>query len=104
MTFSYLCDGKVTFRWKDYARGSKKRRMTLGAEEYLRRFLLHTLPRGFVRIRSFGFLANRRRATLLPLCQQLLPTNPRPQSPGGGHRPAQRSATPLGVGLPESRS
>lgn len=73
-------DGKVTFRWKDYARGSKKRLMTLSAEEFLRRFLLHTLPRGFVRIRSFGFLANRRRATLLPLCRQLLPTNPRPHS------------------------
>jgi hypothetical protein len=75
-----LTDGKVSFRWKDYARGSKKRLMTLSAEEFLRRFLLHTLPRGFVRIRSFGFLANRRRATLLPLCRQLLPTNPRPHS------------------------
>jgi hypothetical protein len=61
-------------------RGSKKRLMTLSAEEFLRRFLLHTLPRGFVRIRSFGFLANRRRATLLPVCRQLLPTSPRPHS------------------------
>jgi hypothetical protein len=73
-------DGKVTFRWKDYAHGSKKCQMTLSAEEFLRRFLLHTLPRGFVRIRSFGFLANRRRATLLPLCRRLLPANPRPHS------------------------
>ena len=63
---------QVTFRWKDYAHGNKKRMMTLGAQEFLRRFLLHVLPRGFVRIRSFGFLANRRRATLLPLCQRLL--------------------------------
>jgi hypothetical protein len=68
-------DGKVTFRWKDYAHGNKKRRMTLTAAEFLRRFLLHTLPRGFVRIRFFGFLANRRRAALLPLCRQLLGGN-----------------------------
>ena len=70
-------DGMVSFRWKDYAHGNKKRKMTLTADEFLRRFLLHTLPRGFVRIRSFGFLANRRRALLLPLCRQLLALNPR---------------------------
>jgi hypothetical protein len=64
-----LAEGKVTFRWKDYAHGNKKRLMTLTAEEFLRRFLLHVLPRGFVRIRFFGLLANRRRATLLPLCR-----------------------------------
>jgi hypothetical protein len=46
--------------------------MTLAIEEFLRRFLLHVLPPGFVRIRNFGFLANRNRATLLPLCRQLL--------------------------------
>ena len=46
--------------------------MTLPVEEFLRRFLLHLLPRGFVHIRNFGFLANRQRATLLPLCFQLL--------------------------------
>src|SRR5260370_26403862 len=46
--------------------------MTLSLDEFLRRFLLHVLPKGFVRIRNFGFLANRRRATLLPLCFQLL--------------------------------
>jgi hypothetical protein len=45
--------------------------MTVTAEEFLRRFLLHVLPHGFVRIRFFGFLANRRRKSLLPLCQQL---------------------------------
>ena len=68
-------DGKVTLRWKDYAHGSKRRLMTLTAEEFLRRFLLHTLPRGFVRIRFFGFLASRKRGALLPLCQQLLEAN-----------------------------
>jgi hypothetical protein len=65
-------DDKVTFRWKDYAHGSKHKLMTVTAEEFLRRFLLHVLPHGFVRIRFFGFLANRRRKTLLPLCQPLL--------------------------------
>jgi hypothetical protein len=67
-----FADGKVTFRWKDYAHGSKQKLMTVTAEEFLRRFLLHVLPPGFVRIRFFGFLANRRRKALLPLCRQLL--------------------------------
>jgi hypothetical protein len=65
-------DGKVTFRWKDYAHHNKQKLMTVSAEEFLRRFLLHVLPHGFVRIRFFGFLANRRRKSMLPLCQQLL--------------------------------
>jgi hypothetical protein len=69
---------QVSFRWKDYAHGNKKRKMTLSAQEFLRRFLLHVLPRGFVRIRSFGFLANRCRAELLPRCQRLLSDKPRP--------------------------
>jgi len=64
--------GNVTFRWKDYRDGGKNKRMTLSADEFLRRFLLHTLPKGFVRIRFFGFLANRRRGALLPVCQTLL--------------------------------
>jgi len=67
-----FAEGKVTFRWKDYAHGNKSRLMTLAAEEFLRRFLLHVLPRGFVRIRFFGLLANRRRSALLPLCQRLI--------------------------------
>ena len=54
-------DGKVTFRWKDYAQGSSHRIMTLDAFEFLRRFLLHVLPRGFMHIRYYGFLANRNR-------------------------------------------
>ena len=67
-----LSDGNVTFRWRDSAHGNKKRLMTLAVDEFLRRFLLHLLPPGFVRIRNFGFLANRCRAALLPLCFQLL--------------------------------
>jgi hypothetical protein len=66
-------DGEsVTFRWKDYAHGNKKRKMTVSADEFLRRFLLHTLPRGFVRIRFFGFPAGPRRAKMLQLARQLL--------------------------------
>jgi hypothetical protein len=75
-------NGQVTFRWKDYAHGNKKRKMTLTVDEFLRRFLLHVLPKGFVRIRFFGFLANRRRATLLPLCRQALPARPPSSSAG----------------------
>jgi hypothetical protein len=67
-----LAEGNVTFRWRDSAHGNRKRLMTLPVEEFLRRFLLHLLPRGFMRIRNFGFLANRRRADLLPLCFRLL--------------------------------
>ena len=63
---------RVTFRWKDYARGGKQGQMTLTATEFLRRFFLHVLPKGFVRIRHFGFLANRFRASRLALSRQLL--------------------------------
>jgi len=62
----------VSFRWKDYAHGGKQSRMTLAGTEFLRRFFLHVLPRGFVRIRHFGFLANRFRVSRLALCRQLL--------------------------------
>jgi hypothetical protein len=75
-----VADGKVTFRWKDYAHGGKQRKMTVTAEEFLRRFMFHVLPRGFVRIRFSGFLANRRRQQLLPLCKQLLGGSPQPHS------------------------
>src|SRR6266478_2229355 len=63
---------KVTFRWRNSAHNNEQKLMTLSLDEFLRRFPLHVLPKGFVRIRNFGFLANRRRATLLPLCFQLL--------------------------------
>jgi hypothetical protein len=70
-----LAERKVTFRWKDYRDGGKHKLMTLTVDEFLRRFLLHTLPRGFVRIRFFGFMANRRRADLLPICKSILTVN-----------------------------
>jgi len=71
-----LADGQVTFRWRDSADHNQKKLMTLSLDEFLRRFLLHLLPKGFVRIRHFGFLANRRRSTLLPLCFAALGTAP----------------------------
>jgi len=73
--------GQVTFRWKDYAHGNKKRKMALTADEFLRRFLLHVLPRGFVRIRHFGFLAGRRRRQALAVCRRLLAEAPETRSP-----------------------
>jgi len=72
-------DQKVTFRWRDSADNNEQKLMTLSLDEFLSRFLLHLLPKGFVRIRNFGFLANRRRSTLLPLCRQLLGVVPQPQ-------------------------
>jgi len=65
-------DGRVTFEWKDYAGGSQTKTMTLEAVEFIRRFLLHVLPSGFVHIRHFGFLANRKRKEKLALCRSLL--------------------------------
>ena len=69
--------GKVTFRWKDYANGNRQRTMTLDAHEFLRRFLLHVLPKGFMRVRYYGFLANRNRAEKLARVRQLLGQRPR---------------------------
>ena len=71
-------DGQVTFRWRDSAHHNEQKLRTLPVDKFLRRFLLHILPQGFVRIRHFGFLANRRRTKLLPLCFQLLDSNPKP--------------------------
>ena len=65
-------DRSVTFRWKDYAEGGQARTMTLDATEFLRRFLLHAVPRGFMRIRHFGLLANRFRSEHLSRCRTLV--------------------------------
>ena len=92
-----FADGKVTFRWKDYAHGNKKRKMTLSADEFIRRFLLHVLPRGFVRIRHFGWLANRRRSQSLALCRRLLPLSPaRPHPAATATAPAGRQCPMCG--------
>ncbi len=88
-----LVDDQVTFRWRHRAHHNEPELMPLSLDEFLRRFLLHVLPKGFVRIRHFGFLANRRRATFLPLCLQLLgalqPSHTEPEA-----SPAQE-ASPL---------
>ena len=63
---------RVSFRWRDYAHGGKKKVMTVSAHEFLRRFLLHVLPGGLVRIRHFGLFANRRRSAALQRCRVLL--------------------------------
>src|SRR5258706_9806622 len=67
-----FADGQVTFRWRDSAHHNEQKLTALSHDKFLRRFLLHLLPQGFVRIRHFGFLACRRRSTTLPLCFQLL--------------------------------
>jgi len=81
-----FADGQVIFRWRDSAHNNEQKFLPLSVDEFLRRFLLHLLPQGFVRIRNFGFLANRRRATLLPLCFHSLSAAQKP--------PAQPDASP----------
>jgi hypothetical protein len=67
-----LANGQVSFRWRDSAHNNKRRVMKLRVEEFLRRFFLHVLPAGFVRIRHFGFMANRQRQQRLAICRKLL--------------------------------
>jgi hypothetical protein len=73
-------DGIVTFRYKDYAHGDRKRVMGLSASEFVRRLLLHVLPAGFVRIRHYGILSNRHRQEDLTLCRELLGGGPAAES------------------------
>jgi predicted Zn-ribbon and HTH transcriptional regulator len=76
-----LNDGRVSFRWRDYAHGSKQKIMTVSAHEFLRRFLLHVLPGGLVRIRHFGLFANRNRHAALERCRALLGSAPVTEPP-----------------------
>ncbi len=69
-------DGKVRFRWKDYRHGSQHKAMTLEADEFIRRFLIHVLPDRFQRIRYYGFLSNAHRTSKLALCRELLAMQP----------------------------
>jgi putative transposase/transposase-like zinc-binding protein len=71
-----LEDGRVSFSWKDYRQGGTTKVMTLAADEFIRRFLQHTVPDGFHRIRHIGFLANRHRARKLDRCRALLVVPP----------------------------
>jgi hypothetical protein len=74
----------VSFRWKDYRTDGQVKTMTLSADEFIRRFLLHVLPNGFQRIRYYGFLGNRYRQEKLDRCRLLL----------GMHMPDQHSLAP----------
>ena len=67
-----LDDAGVTFRYKDYADDQRSKKMTLPAHEFIRRFLQHVLPSGFVKIRHYGLLANRYREANLRICRALL--------------------------------
>jgi hypothetical protein len=84
-----LTGGQVSFRWRDYRHHSKNKVMTLAADEFIRRFLLHALPDGFHRIRHYGFLANRRRAEKLALCRTLLAVADIAVPVGSGEAPRQ---------------
>jgi hypothetical protein len=75
-----IAEGEVTFRYKDYRHDAQQKTMTLKAEEFIRRFLLHVLPAGFQRIRYYGFLANRYREQKLTRCRELL-NMPAPEPP-----------------------
>ena len=79
-----LADCRVSFRWKDYRHHDKQKVMTLAADEFIRRFLLHVLPDGFHRIRHYGYLANGGRAAKLAYCRRLLAV-PEPAPPPGSH-------------------
>jgi len=72
----FVGDGVVRFTWKDYAAGTARKEMTLSAEEFLRRFLLHVVPRGFMRLRHYGIVANRHREQKLGRCRELLGVPP----------------------------
>jgi hypothetical protein len=82
---------RVSFRWKDYAVGGKQKVMTVSADEFLRRFLIHVLPKGLVRIRHFGLFANRRRAASLLRCRKALGALSSPQPP----QPSSHTRCPL---------
>ena len=92
-----LDNGRVTFRYKDYADAQKHKTMTLDAVEFLRRFVQHVLPKGFVKIRHYGLLANAQREARLALCRRLLLVSTvaaaLPQSPAS-IEPAQRRCCP----------
>lgn len=95
-----LADGEVRFRWRESAHHNRKRVMALRVEEFLRRFFLHVLPGGFVRIRHFGWLANRKRKQSLQLCRKLLgETIPPPAVSAGSNTSMEFWSCPACGGL-----
>ena len=95
-----LEDGIVRFRWRDYADGDRVKVMELDADEFLRRFLLHIVPDGFVRIRYFGLLANRGRTAKLAHCRALLAqAAPPPPAPAESVRAVMLRVTGIDIDL-----
>jgi len=89
-----LTDSKVHFTWKDYRQDGKTKVMTLDADEFIRRFLLHTLPDSFHRIRHYGFLANGARGDNLARCRRLLDArDPGAREPADNHPEGDRPLT-----------
>jgi hypothetical protein len=89
-----LAEGRVSFRWKDYRHHDKQKVMSLGADEFIRRFLLHVLPDGFHRIRHYGYLANGQRAAKLANCRRLLAVpEPVPPAPAADYRERYQQLT-----------
>jgi hypothetical protein len=88
-----LDHGRVSLRWRDYRHGTNTKVMTLCADEFIRRFLLHTLPDAFHRIRHYGFLANGHRADKLALCRRLLAAPAPPPPPARHYRERYRQLT-----------
>jgi Putative transposase/Transposase zinc-binding domain len=89
---------EVEFLWKDYADGQKRKTMTLKAVEFIRRFLLHVLPTGFVRVRHYGFLSNRVCQEKLALCRSLLAAGTvaaAPEPNAGGESGSDATACPV---------
>ena len=84
-----MVDDTVAFRWKDYRKDAAQRLMRLDAAEFVRRFLLHVLPKGLQRIRHYGFLSNRSRDTQLAECRRLLSAPP-PAAPRSDEQPDYR--------------
>src|SRR5947208_7583575 len=89
-----LTEGRVSFRWKDYRHHDKQKVMTLRADEFIRRFLLHVLPDGFHRIRHYGYLPNGGRAAKLANCRRLLAApEPAPPAPAADYRERYQQLT-----------
>jgi hypothetical protein len=92
-----LVDGVVRFRWKDYADRDREKVMALPAQEFLRRFLVHVLPRRFVRIRHAGLFGNHHRHARLARCRALLGASrlPAPAEPEAAHVPPAPDRCPV---------
>jgi hypothetical protein len=88
-----MSNDRVSFLWKDYRHHDKRKVMTLDADEFIRRFLLHVLPDGFHRIRHYGYLANSHRAAKLAQCRQLLAVPTPTPPPAGDYRERYRQLT-----------